>query len=127
MARDETFYFILVREKGHPSVTYARELDEPTDKTFVLDTIIELDGDGHSIECVSAFNPVEGWARDETEDFARTWLDELSAQGHRFDLSIPAFIEAQIGISEAEELRAESEAEVHQAARDRYALAPMAL
>lgn len=108
---DRTFFFILVRTKGHslPSVTFSTELDEPTSREYALTAIKEMDPDKFEVVTVSAFNTVEGWSRDVSEDLAREWLAELVRDGHDFSESMPAFIEQNISISEAEALRAEHE------------------
>lgn len=109
---DKTFYFILC---SHPDGNYAIENDEPDDKAATLATVKELDG---RIVTISAFNTIEGWARDVTEDFAREYLNELIKAGHPFHDNIPEFIENVIGIYEAEGLRNASWAAAQQARRD---------
>jgi len=115
---DRTFYFVLARTNGRNSVEFSRELDEPTDRAATFDLVKEMANDGYEIITISAFNPHEGHAQDITEDFAREWLAELTAEGHRFDLEFPPFIESAIGLGDAEQIRRECEASAEEDRRE---------
>lgn len=113
-----TFYFILARTEGRCGVKSPHGPDEPTDRAVALELVKAMAEDGVEVVTVSAFNTSEGWSRDLTEAFAREWLAELVAKGHRFDLDFPPFIETAIETGEAEDLRRACEADAGEDCRD---------
>jgi len=113
-----TFYFILARAKGRYRVASPRGPDEPTDRATALELVKAMADEGIEAITVSAFNTSEGWSHDLTEAFAREWLAELVAEGHRFDLDFPPFIETAIGTGEAEDLRRACKADIEEDRRD---------
>lgn len=117
-SRVRTFYFILARTKGRYKVVSPHGPEKPTDRAAALELVKAMAGDGVEVITVSAFNTSEGWSRDLTEAFAREWLAELIAEGHRFDLDFPPFIETAIGTGEAEDLRRACKADMEEDRRD---------
>lgn len=73
-----------------------REIDEAgTDERSIIDAI--LSGEyAHPIRVV-AFNTVEGWALDVTDDIAAKVLDAAKAQGRTLAASTREFIERATG------------------------------
>ncbi|WP_439371553.1 hypothetical protein [Bradyrhizobium sp. DASA03120] len=89
---DRDFYIVL--EDFHDGAAF-RETDEGIDLSTLIDDL--LAGQYDRVLRVVAFNPVEGWSRDASEDVARELERHISSGGHAVSEALSDFIEAQLG------------------------------
>ncbi|MBR0793973.1 hypothetical protein JQ615_01075 [Bradyrhizobium jicamae] len=88
---DKDFYLVL--EDFHAGPAF-RETDEGISHSTLIADL--LSGQYDQVLRVVAFNPVEGWSRDASEDIART-LERKAAEGYEIPDALKDFIEGQLG------------------------------
>ncbi|WP_333939036.1 hypothetical protein [Bradyrhizobium sp. CCBAU 11386] len=74
-----------------------RETDEGIDHSTVIGNL--LAGQYDRVLRVVAFNPVEGWSREASEDIARELERRIAAEDHVISDGLKDFIESQLGRS----------------------------
>ncbi|WP_439399233.1 hypothetical protein ACRQ5Q_17775 [Bradyrhizobium sp. PMVTL-01] len=89
---DKDFYLVL--EEFRDGAAF-RETDEGIDHSTLIDDL--LSGQYDRVLRVVAFNPVEGWSRDASEDVARELERHISSEGREVSEALTDFIEAQLG------------------------------
>jgi hypothetical protein len=104
-ARDITHYAVLCAHQ-HLGYFAERLLEDSCSRATLLKDII--DGNLTRVMKVFAFNPVEGWSKDVTEDIAIEVANSLDASDEIPDPVID-FIEANAGLEYAKGLRAAAE------------------
>ncbi|MGY4629089.1 hypothetical protein [Bradyrhizobium sp. USDA 4486] len=88
---DKDFYIVL--EDFRDGAAF-RETDEGIDHATLISDL--LSGQYGQILRVVAFNPVEGWSRDASEDVALELERRIAFGGHRIDDALKDFIENQL-------------------------------
>ena len=90
---DREFYVIHV---AHKSGDYSPEQNvcEMTEKQVVKDI---LTGQHENVVAVFAFNPIEGWSRDVSEDIAAQVLGESLDDDGEVPYRLKAFLEEHLG------------------------------
>lgn len=91
---DKDFYIVL-EEFGDGAAF--RETDEGIDHATLIDDL--LSGQYDRVLRVVAFNPVEGWSRDASEDIARELKRRIAAEGDEISEALKDFLESQLGHS----------------------------
>ncbi|MGY3278098.1 hypothetical protein [Bradyrhizobium sp. S3.7.6] len=91
---DKDFYFVL---EDYRSGAAFRETDEGIDHTTLINDLIT--GQYGQVLRVVVCNPVEGWARDASEDIAHELEQRLAAEDHEISERLKDFIEAHLGRS----------------------------
>jgi hypothetical protein len=89
---DKDFYFVL---EDYRSGAAFRETDERIDYPTLISDLIT--GQYDQVLRVVAFNPVEGWSRDASEDVARDLERRIGEEEHEISDALKDFIEAQLG------------------------------
>ncbi|OPY95780.1 hypothetical protein A5906_07380 [Bradyrhizobium sacchari] len=89
---DKDFYLVL--EEFRDGAAF-RETDEGIDYSTLIDDL--LTGQYDRVLRVVAFNPVEGWSRDASEDVARELERRIAAEGHEISDALKDFVESQLG------------------------------
>lgn len=85
---EKDFYFVLEDFRGGAAF---RETDEGIDHQTLIKDL--LDGQYGQVLRVVAFNPVEGWSRDASEDVAMELERRIAAEGHEISDALQDFIE----------------------------------
>lgn len=88
---DKDFYLVLEDFRAGPAF---RETDEGISYVRLIDDL--LTGQYDNVLRIVAFNPVEGWSRDASEDVANA-LDQRVADGREVSEGLRDFIEGQTG------------------------------
>jgi hypothetical protein len=88
---DKDFYLVLEDFRAGPSF---RETDEGITYIKLIDDL--LTGQYDNVLRVVAFNPVEGWSRDASEDVANA-LQHIAAEGREISEAMRDFMEGQTG------------------------------
>ena len=91
---DKDFYLVLEDFRSGASF---RETDESIDHPTLINDL--LSGQYDKVLRVVAFNPVEGWSRDASEDIARELERHLAAGDAAIPEGLKDFIEGQLGRS----------------------------
>ena len=89
---DKDFYLVLEDFRAGPSF---RETDEGITYIKLIDDL--LTGQYDNVIRVVAFNPVEGWSRDASEDVANALEQHIAAEGREVSEAMREFIEGQTG------------------------------
>ena len=89
---DKDFYLVLEDFRSGPAF---RETDEGVTYISLIDDL--LTGQYDSVLRVVAFNPVEGWSRDASEDIANALEQHIAAEGREVSDGLRDFIEGQTG------------------------------
>ena len=89
---DKDFYLVLEDFRAGPSF---RETDEGITYIKLIDDL--LTGQYDNVLRVVAFNPVEGWSRDASEDVANALDQHIAAEGREVSEAMRDFIEGQTG------------------------------
>ncbi|WP_439357849.1 hypothetical protein [Bradyrhizobium sp. DASA03007] len=89
---DKDFYLVLEDFRGGAAF---RETDEGIDRATLINDL--LSGEYDQVLRVVAFNPVEGWSRDASEDIARELERRIAAEDHEVSEAVKDFIEGQLG------------------------------
>lgn len=89
---DKDFYLVLEDFRDGASF---RETDESTDHPTLIADL--LAGQYDRVLRVVAFNPVEGWSRDASEDIARELERRLAVGDSEIADGLKEFIESQLG------------------------------
>jgi hypothetical protein len=89
---DKDFYLVLEDFRAGPSF---RETDEGITYIKLIDDL--LTGQYDNVLRVVAFNPVEGWSRDASEDVANALDQHIAAEGREVSDAMRDFIEGQTG------------------------------
>jgi hypothetical protein len=89
---DNDFYLVL--EDFQDGAAF-RETDEGIDYPTLISDL--LSGQHGRVLRVVAFNPVEGWSRDASEDVARELEHRIGAEAREVSEALKDFIEAQLG------------------------------
>jgi hypothetical protein len=89
---DRDFYLVL---EGFRSGAAFRETDEGITYVSLIDDL--LTGQYGHVQRIVAFNPVEGWSRDASEDIAGALEVHITAEGREVSEGIRDFIEGQLG------------------------------
>ena len=89
---DKDFYLVLEDFRAGPSF---RETDEGITYISLIDDL--LTGQYHQVLRVVAFNPIEGWSRDASEDVAEALESHIAAEGREVSEGLRDFIEGQLG------------------------------
>ena len=89
---DKDFYLVLEDFRAGPSF---RETDEGITYIKLIDDL--LTGQYDNVLRVVAFNPVEGWSRDASEDVANALEQHIAAEGREISEAMRDFIEGQTG------------------------------
>jgi hypothetical protein len=89
---DKDFYLVLEDFRAGPSF---RETDEGITYIKLIDDL--LTGQYDNVLRVVAFNPVEGWSRDASEDVANALELHIAAEGREVSEAMRDFIEGQTG------------------------------
>ena len=93
---DKDFYLVLEDFRGGPSF---RETDEGITYVSLIDDL--LTGQYDNVLRVVAFNPIEGWSRDASEDVAEALEAHIAAERRDVPERLRDFIEGQLGGSSA--------------------------
>ena len=91
---DKDFYLVLEDFRTGPSF---RETDEGITYIKLIDDL--LTGQYDNVLRVVAFNPVEGWSRDASEEIAVELDRRAAAEGLEISEALQEFIESHIGRS----------------------------
>ncbi|WP_271585658.1 hypothetical protein [Bradyrhizobium sp. CCBAU 45389] len=91
---DKDFYIVL--EDFQDGAAF-RETDEGIDHCTLIGDL--LAGQYDRVLRAVAFNPVEGWSRDASEDIARKLERRIAAEDHEISDALKDFIESQLGRS----------------------------
>ncbi len=89
---DKDFLFSPGRLPGWPAF---RETDEGITYITLIDDL--LTGQYEKVIRIVAFNPVEGWSRDASEDVANALEQHIVAEGREVSEAMRDFIEGQTG------------------------------
>lgn len=89
---DKDFYLVLEDFRAGPAF---RETDESITYVRLIDEL--LTGQYDKVIRVIAFNPVEGWSRDASEDIANALEAHIAAEGREVSDEMRDFIEGQTG------------------------------
>ena len=89
---DKDFYLVL--EEFRDGAAF-RETDEGIDHSTLISDL--LAGQYDQVLRVVAFNPVEGWSRDASEDVARELERRVAVEGRDIFGGLRDFVEAQLG------------------------------
>jgi len=89
---DKDFYLVLEDFRAGPAF---RETDEGITYVKLIDDL--LTGQYDKVIRVVAFNPVEGWSRDASEDVASALEAHIAAEGREISEAMRDFIEGQTG------------------------------
>src|SRR5690348_8433642 len=89
---DKDFYLVL--EEFRDGAAF-RETDEGIDHRTLIEDL--LAGQYGQVLRIVAFNPVEGWSRNASEDVALELEQRIAAGGHGIDDALKDFIESQLG------------------------------
>jgi hypothetical protein len=89
---DKDFYLVLEDFNAGPSF---RETDEGVTYITLIDDL--LTGQYDNVLRIVAFNPVEGWSRDASEDVANALEAHVAAEGRQVSEGLRGFIEGQLG------------------------------
>jgi len=89
---DKDFYLVLDDFRAGPSF---RETDEGITYIKLIDDL--LTGQYDNVLRVVAFNPVEGWSRDASEDVANALEQHIAAEDREISEAMRDFIEGQTG------------------------------
>ena len=86
---------IVLDDFGRAGLIYREAATQDTTRAAVIDDIM---GDQYYRPSrIIAFNTVEGWARDVTEDVAREILDKARLQNLELGVAARAFVERETG------------------------------
>lgn len=96
---DKDFYLVL---EDFSSGAAFRETDEGVDHSTLINDL--LSGQYDQVLRIVAFNPVEGWSRDASEDVARDLERRIGADGLEVSDGVKDFIESQLGRKIGEQL-----------------------
>jgi hypothetical protein len=100
-ARDVTVHIVL-NDFGPLGRAYCETDEVEADEETVVENI--LSGQySHPLRVV-AFNTAEGWARDVTEDIARTVLDRAQSENRSIGKAVQEFLGNALGADAAESL-----------------------
>lgn len=89
---DKDFYLVL--EDFRTGASF-RETDEGIDHATLISDL--LSGQYGQVLRIVAFNPIEGWSRDASEDVARELERRIAAGGNEISDGLKDFIESQLG------------------------------
>jgi hypothetical protein len=89
---DKDCYLVL---ENFRSGAVFRETDEGVTYITLIDDL--LTGQYDQVQRIVAFNPVEGWSRDASEDVASALEAHISAEGLEVTEGLRDFIEGQLG------------------------------
>lgn len=89
---DKDFYLVLEDFRGGPAF---RETDEGITYVKLINDL--LGGQYDNVLRVVAFNPVEGWSRDASEQIANALDQRVAGEGWEVSDSLRDFIEGQTG------------------------------
>ena len=89
---DKDFFLVLEDFRAGPAF---RETDERITYITLIDDL--LTGQYEKIIRIVAFNPVEGWSRDASEDVANALEQHIVAEGREVSEAMRDFIEGQTG------------------------------
>jgi hypothetical protein len=89
---DRDFYLVLEEFRGGAAF---RETDEGITYISLIDDL--LTGQYGDVQRIVAFNPVEGWSRDASEDIAEALEAHIAAEGREVSEGLRDFIEGQLG------------------------------
>ncbi|MCP1741689.1 hypothetical protein ABIF65_003862 [Bradyrhizobium japonicum] len=89
---DKDFYLVL--EEFRDGAAFC-ETDEGIDHSTLINDL--LAGQYGQVLRVVAFNPIEGWSRDASEDIAHELEDRIAAEGREISGRLRDFVESQIG------------------------------
>ncbi|MET0408003.1 MAG: hypothetical protein ABW006_06505 [Hyphomicrobium sp.] len=89
---DKDFYLVL--EDFRAGAAF-RETDERISYVNLIDDL--LTGQHDQVLRIVAFNPVEGWSRDASEDVANALDKHIAAEGREVSEGLRDFIEGQTG------------------------------
>jgi hypothetical protein len=89
---DKDFYLVLENFRAGSAF---RETDEGITYTTLIDDL--LTGQYDQVLRIVAFNPVEGWSRDASEDVANALEQHIAAEGREVSEAMRDFIEGQTG------------------------------
>lgn len=89
---DRDFYLVLEDFKNGAAF---RETDEGITYISLIDDL--LTGQYGQVQRIVAFNPVEGWSRDASEDIAGALEEHIAAEGREVSEPLRDFIEGQLG------------------------------
>ncbi|HYD66147.1 hypothetical protein [Azospirillum sp.] len=89
---DKDFYLVLENFRAGAAF---RETDEGITYTTLIDDL--LTGQYDQVLRIVAFNPVEGWSRDASEDVANALEQHIAAEGREVSEAMRDFIEGQTG------------------------------
>lgn len=89
---DRDFYIVLEEFKSGAAF---RETDEGVDYPTLINDL--LSGQYDKVLRVVAFNPVEGWSHDASEDVAQELERRIATEGRKISDALKDFIEAQLG------------------------------
>jgi len=89
---DNNFYLVLEDFRAGPSF---REPDEGITYIKLIDDL--LTGHYDNVLRVVAFNPVEGWSLDASEDVANALEQHIAAEGREVPEAMRDFIEGETG------------------------------
>ncbi|SFV19444.1 hypothetical protein [Bradyrhizobium arachidis] len=89
---DKDFYLVL--EEFRDGAAF-RETDEGVTYSTLIGDM--LTGQYDQVLRIVAFNPVEGWSRDVSEDIARELNRRIAAEGHEISDALRDFVESQLG------------------------------
>jgi hypothetical protein len=86
--------FYLVLEHFRSGAAF-RETDEGVNYISLIDDL--LTGQYDQVQRIVAFNPVEGWSRDASEDVASALEAHIAAEDREISEGLRDFIEGQLG------------------------------
>lgn len=89
---DKDFYLVLENFRAGPAF---RETEEGVTYITLIDDL--LTGQYDQVQRIVAFNPVEGWSRDASEDVASALEAHVAAEGREVSKGLRDFIEGQTG------------------------------
>ena len=89
---DKDFYLVL--ENFRAGAVFC-ETDEGVTYITLIDDL--LTGQYDQVQRIVAFNPVEGWSRDASEDVASALEAHIAAEGREVTEGLRDFIEGQLG------------------------------
>ena len=89
---DRDFYLVLEDFRNGAAF---RETDEGISYISLIDDL--LTGQYGEVVRIVAFNPVEGWSRDASEDIASALEQHITAEGREVAEGLRDFIEGQLG------------------------------
>jgi hypothetical protein len=89
---DKDFYLVLENFRSGPVF---RETDEGITYITLIDDL--LTGQFDQVQRIVAFNPVEGWSRDASEDVACALEAHIATEDREVSEGVRDFIEGQLG------------------------------